>query len=78
LKAEVEKNNQSLPVSRSGGFDKDRIPLITVPTYSDKDNDYKLVPTIVGELSRSLTEDLENIEKDNDNSEAGEGEVEEK
>lgn len=78
LKAEVEKNNQKAPTSRSGGFDKDRIPPITVLAYSDKDNDYQLVPTIVGELTRGLTEDLENKDEDNDNSEVGESEGEEK
>ena len=58
MKPEVKKSKQS--TTRGGGFVKDNIPPIIIPTEGDDENIFQLVPTIVGEYTSELDSESEN------------------
>jgi hypothetical protein len=57
----VEKSRQTKPTSRAGRFDKDNMPPITISALERDEEVYQLCPIIVGEITPSLEQELEEV-----------------
>jgi hypothetical protein len=57
----VEKSRQTTPTSRAGRFDENDMPPITISTLERDEEVYQLCPILVGEITPSLEEELEEV-----------------
>jgi hypothetical protein len=56
-------SRQTKPTSRAGRFDKDDMPPITISALERDEEVYQLCPILVGEITPSLEEELEEADE---------------